>query len=204
MGSAGTISDADSCGFRRIRPGMVSACACDDRANSKRVDICSSAVDTATNTRVAIKKLARPFQSAVHAKRTYRELKLLKHMRHENVIGLLNVFYPEKDSTQVRSYIINPSHFNAKFTYNLTGFTEATRKPQKLCKYSGLSFTINYKPELYAKLNEVHNFISVWHIDLSHFYSPLSLSNFSQNTKYYHRYIVKFACTQMICFDSLD
>lgn len=204
MGSAGTISDADSCRFRRIRPGMVSACACDDRANSKRVDICSSAVDTATNTRVAIKKLARPFQSAVHAKRTYRELKLLKHMRHENVIGLLNVFYPEKDSTQVRSYIINPSHFNAKFTYNLTGFTEATRKPQKLCKYSGLSFTINYKPELYAKLNEVHNFISVWHIDLSHFYSPLSLSNFSQNTKYYHRYIVKFACTQMICFDSLD
>lgn len=51
-------------------------------------------MDAVTGTRVAIKKLARPFQSAVHAKRTYRELKLLKHMRHENVIGLLNVFYP--------------------------------------------------------------------------------------------------------------
>lgn len=61
----------------------------------------SSAVDTVTNTRVAIKKLARPFQSAVHAKRTYRELKLLKHMRHENVIGLLNVFYPDNDRSQV-------------------------------------------------------------------------------------------------------
>ena len=35
--------------------------------------------------RVAIKKLARPFQSAIHAKRTYRELRMLKHMRHENV-----------------------------------------------------------------------------------------------------------------------
>lgn len=59
-------------------------------------------MDTATNTRVAIKKLARPFQSAVHAKRTYRELKLLKHMRHENVIGLLNVFYPpSKDCSQI-------------------------------------------------------------------------------------------------------
>jgi p38 MAP kinase len=35
---------------------------------------------------VAIKKLSRPFQSAVHAKRTYREIRMLKHMNHENVI----------------------------------------------------------------------------------------------------------------------
>ncbi|KAK9758498.1 Protein kinase domain [Popillia japonica] len=60
-----------------------------------------AATDTQTNTRVAIKKLARPFQSAVHAKRTYRELKLLKHMRHENVIGLLDVFYPQNDTSQI-------------------------------------------------------------------------------------------------------
>ncbi|KAJ8983533.1 hypothetical protein NQ317_012024 [Molorchus minor] len=59
-----------------------------------------SALDTVTNKKVAIKKLARPFQSAVHAKRTYRELKLLKHMRHENVIGLLDVFYPKHDNSQ--------------------------------------------------------------------------------------------------------
>lgn len=45
----------------------------------------SSAVDTTTGQKVAIKKLARPFQSAVHAKRTYRELRMLKHMNHENV-----------------------------------------------------------------------------------------------------------------------
>lgn len=54
----------------------------------------SSALDTKKNIRVAIKKLSRPFQSAVHAKRTYRELRLLKHMYHENVIGLLDVFHP--------------------------------------------------------------------------------------------------------------
>ena len=35
--------------------------------------------------KVAIKKLTRPFQSAIHAKRTYRELRMLKHMQHENV-----------------------------------------------------------------------------------------------------------------------
>lgn len=53
-----------------------------------------SAVDSRNENKVAIKKLARPFQSAIHAKRTYRELRLLKHMNHENVIGLLDVFTP--------------------------------------------------------------------------------------------------------------
>lgn len=53
-----------------------------------------SATDTQHNVKVAIKKLARPFQSAVHAKRTYRELRMLKHMNHENIIGLLDVFHP--------------------------------------------------------------------------------------------------------------
>jgi p38 MAP kinase len=56
-----------------------------------------SAVDKSNNTKIAIKKLARPFQSAIHAKRTYRELKMLKHMRHENVIGLLDVFTPAEN-----------------------------------------------------------------------------------------------------------
>uniref|UniRef100_A0A6I8RZ13 mitogen-activated protein kinase n=1 Tax=Xenopus tropicalis TaxID=8364 RepID=A0A6I8RZ13_XENTR len=55
-----------------------------------------SAFDTRTELRVAVKKLSRPFQSIIHAKRTYRELRLLKHMKHENVIGLLDVFTPAK------------------------------------------------------------------------------------------------------------
>lgn len=54
----------------------------------------SSAHDTKRQMKVAIKKLARPFQSPIHAKRTYRELTLLAHMKHENVIGLLDVFSP--------------------------------------------------------------------------------------------------------------
>ncbi|XP_038676883.1 mitogen-activated protein kinase 14 isoform X2 [Scyliorhinus canicula] len=55
--------------------------------------VCSS-FDTKSAIRVAVKKLSRPFQSIIHAKRTYRELRLLKHMKHENVIGLLDVFTP--------------------------------------------------------------------------------------------------------------
>ncbi|CAM9356242.1 mitogen-activated protein kinase 14-like isoform X2 [Lethenteron reissneri] len=55
--------------------------------------VCSS-LDTKTSMKVAVKKLSRPFQSVIHAKRTYRELRLLKHMKHENVIGLMDVFTP--------------------------------------------------------------------------------------------------------------
>lgn len=55
-----------------------------------------SAVDSRTGVKVAIKKLYRPFQSELFAKRAYRELRLLKHMRHENVIGLLDVFTPDE------------------------------------------------------------------------------------------------------------
>uniref|UniRef100_A0A668TDE0 mitogen-activated protein kinase n=1 Tax=Oreochromis aureus TaxID=47969 RepID=A0A668TDE0_OREAU len=47
-----------------------------------------SAIDMETGLKVAVKKLSRPFQSIVHAKRTYRELRLLKHMKHENVSDL--------------------------------------------------------------------------------------------------------------------
>ncbi|XP_071332163.1 mitogen-activated protein kinase 14A isoform X1 [Trachinotus anak] len=53
-----------------------------------------SAYDMKSGLKVAVKKLSRPFQSIIHAKRTYRELRLLKHMKHENVIGLLDVFTP--------------------------------------------------------------------------------------------------------------
>ena len=53
--------------------------------------IFSSAYDAEFNTKVALKKLLRPFQSLQHAKRTYREIKLLKMMNHENVSGAFSV-----------------------------------------------------------------------------------------------------------------
>lgn len=34
----------------------------------------------------------KPFSTPVLAKRTYRELKLLKHIRHENIISLSDIF----------------------------------------------------------------------------------------------------------------
>lgn len=60
-----------------------------------------SAIDKRSGEKVAIKKLSRPFQSEIFAKRAYRELLLLKHMQHENVIGLLDVFTP---ASSLRSF----------------------------------------------------------------------------------------------------
>lgn len=45
----------------------------------------SSAKDQLTGSAVAVKKIMKPFSTPVLSKRTYRELKLLKHLRHENV-----------------------------------------------------------------------------------------------------------------------
>ncbi|KAJ5554018.1 Mitogen-activated protein kinase hog1 [Penicillium frequentans] len=43
-----------------------------------------SARDQLTDQPVAVKKIMKPFSTPVLSKRTYRELKLLKHLRHEN------------------------------------------------------------------------------------------------------------------------
>jgi len=51
-----------------------------------------SAKDQLTGVAVAVKKIMKPFSTPVLAKRTYRELKLLKHIQHENIISLSDVF----------------------------------------------------------------------------------------------------------------
>ncbi|KAF4090345.1 hypothetical protein AMELA_G00050830 [Ameiurus melas] len=58
--------------------------------------IVCSAYDQHLERNVAIKKLSRPFQNQTHAKRAYRELVLMKCVDHKNIIGLLNVFTPQK------------------------------------------------------------------------------------------------------------
>ncbi|KAG0724144.1 Stress-activated protein kinase JNK [Chionoecetes opilio] len=47
--------------------------------------IVCAAYDSVTQQSVAIKKLSRPFQNVTHAKRAYREFKLMKLVNHKNV-----------------------------------------------------------------------------------------------------------------------
>lgn len=56
--------------------------------------------DQVTEKKFAIKKLREPFQSSISAKRVYREIRLLKHVAHENVIKLLHL---KKDSESVQN-----------------------------------------------------------------------------------------------------
>lgn len=70
--------------------------------------VCSS-IDQKTKEKVALKKLYRPFQSLIHAKRAYRELRLLRHIQHDNVISLLNVFTPDSSLEKFQTfYMVMP------------------------------------------------------------------------------------------------
>ncbi|CAL8363845.1 unnamed protein product [Lota lota] len=68
-----------------------------------------SALDQQTKEKVAIKKLYRPFQSLIHTKRAYRELRLLRHIENDNVISLLNVFTPDSSLEKFQTfYMVMP------------------------------------------------------------------------------------------------
>ncbi|KAL8130207.1 hypothetical protein V2J09_019362 [Rumex salicifolius] len=53
-----------------------------------------SSLNSETNEHVAIKKIANAFDNKVDAKRTLREIKLLRHMDHENVVAIRDIIPP--------------------------------------------------------------------------------------------------------------
>ncbi|XP_068678002.1 uncharacterized protein [Montipora foliosa] len=59
-----------------------------------------SAIDTRNDSKVAIKKIPRAFDVVTTAKRTYRELKILKHFKHDNIISIKNILKPPADLEQ--------------------------------------------------------------------------------------------------------
>ena len=66
-----------------------------------------AAKDNRTGQRVAIKKIHKAFEMLTVSKRTYRELKILRHLRHENIISILDVMQPPEDlSTFEDVYVV--------------------------------------------------------------------------------------------------
>ena len=57
---------------------------------------CSSALDTATNQKVAVKKIHHAFATCTDARRTLREVLLLQHLQHENVIRCMETLVSRK------------------------------------------------------------------------------------------------------------
>ncbi|KAK4781705.1 hypothetical protein SAY86_015807 [Trapa natans] len=67
--------------------------------------VCSS-INRDTNERVAIKKIHNAFENRVDALRTLREIKLLRHLRDENVISLKDVMVPTHRKNFMDVYLV--------------------------------------------------------------------------------------------------
>jgi mitogen-activated protein kinase 1/3 len=56
-----------------------------------------SAKNTVTGEKVAIKKIGNAFENLTDARRTLREIKLLRHLRHENIIGVRDIMKASRE-----------------------------------------------------------------------------------------------------------
>ncbi|XP_021668400.2 mitogen-activated protein kinase homolog MMK2 isoform X2 [Hevea brasiliensis] len=69
--------------------------------------IVCAAVNSETREEVAIKKIGNAFDNRIDAKRTLREIKLLRHMDHENVIAMRDIIRPPKKEAFNDVYIVS-------------------------------------------------------------------------------------------------
>lgn len=71
-----------------------------------------SALDKVANRKVAIKKVVNAFDDLIDAKRILREVKMLRHFKHENVIGLRDLIPPPEDEpfTDICKFLIQRTH----------------------------------------------------------------------------------------------
>lgn len=66
-----------------------------------------AAKDNRTGRKVAIKKIPKAFDELTISKRTYRELKILRYLRHDNIISILDVMEPpDNESTLHDVYVV--------------------------------------------------------------------------------------------------
>ncbi|CAI0417125.1 unnamed protein product [Linum tenue] len=70
------------------------------------VPLFSAAVNSETQEEVAIKKIGNAFDNRIDAKRTLREIKLLRHMDHDNVIAIRDIIRPPKKEAFNDVYIV--------------------------------------------------------------------------------------------------
>ena len=66
-----------------------------------------SAKNTATGEKVAIKKITNAFENLTDAKRTLREIKLLRHLRQENIIAIMDIMQPTNKDKFNDVYLVN-------------------------------------------------------------------------------------------------
>eukprot|EP00163_Fabomonas_tropica_P015166 TRINITY_DN2770_c0_g1_i2.p1 TRINITY_DN2770_c0_g1~~TRINITY_DN2770_c0_g1_i2.p1 ORF type:complete len:369 (+),score=75.72 TRINITY_DN2770_c0_g1_i2:386-1492(+) len=67
-----------------------------------------SARDSQANDKVAIKKISKAFDHLTDAKRTLREIKLLRHFNHENIISIKDIMQPRSRTDFDDVYLVTP------------------------------------------------------------------------------------------------
>ncbi|KAL6569549.1 Mitogen-activated protein kinase 11 [Orobanche minor] len=68
--------------------------------------IVCAAVNSETREEVAIKKIGNAFDNRIDAKRTLREIKLLRHMDHDNVVAIKDIIRPPQKENFNDVYIV--------------------------------------------------------------------------------------------------
>ena len=64
-----------------------------------------SAIDTVANDRVAIKKIS-PFEHQTYCQQTFREVKILTRLKHENIIDLRDILCDDSlEKLKVENYL---------------------------------------------------------------------------------------------------
>ena len=58
-----------------------------------------AALDKKTKEKVAIKKIPNAMDMSVIAKRTFREIKILRHFKHENIVGIKDILLSKEEKT---------------------------------------------------------------------------------------------------------
>ncbi|CAL5356172.1 unnamed protein product [Camellia sinensis] len=69
--------------------------------------IVCAAVNSETHEEIAIKKIGNAFDNQIDAKRTLREIKLLCHMDHENILAIKDIIRPPKKQVFNDVYIVS-------------------------------------------------------------------------------------------------
>jgi serine/threonine protein kinase len=69
--------------------------------------VCSCAKNEITGSTVAIKKISNVFSHVLNAKRTLREAQLLRIMKHENIISILDILPPVNMSVFEDVYVVS-------------------------------------------------------------------------------------------------
>ena len=66
-----------------------------------------AAIDQSTQARVAIKKIENAFEHLTFTKRTLRELRILRYLEHENIVGVREIFLSDGKASFKDIYVVS-------------------------------------------------------------------------------------------------